>query len=71
MKVEKKLLNGSNNNLGGFLVAMDQLQYIVEFFTKYYSLKASDGLLNYAQNLLSKGMNCLVDLFKALLIQHR
>lgn len=71
MKVENKVLSGPNNDLGGFLAAVDQLQHNVEFFTQNRSLKASDGALNHARNLLSKGMSRLADEFKALLIQQR
>lgn len=68
-QVENKVLSGPNNDLGGFLAAVDQLQHNVEFFTQNRSLKASDGALNHARNLLSKGMSRLADEFKALLIQ--
>lgn len=71
VKVENKVLNGPNNDLGGFLQAVDQLQHNVEFFTQNRNLKASDGALNHARNLLSKGMSRLADEFKALLIQQR
>jgi hypothetical protein len=70
-KVENKVLKGPDNDLGGFLEAVDQLQHNVEFFTLNRSLKASDGALNHARNLLNKGMSRLADEFKALLTQHR
>lgn len=71
LKVENKVLKGPDNDLGGFLEAVDQLQHNVEFFTLNRSLKASDGALNHARNLLNKGMSRLADEFKALLTQHR
>lgn len=69
--MENKVLKGPDNDLGGFLEAVDQLQHNVEFFTLNRSLKASDGALNHARNLLNKGMSRLADEFKALLTQHR
>lgn len=47
MKVENKVLSGFNNDLGGFLVVVDQFQYNVEFFMQNCSFKVSDGVLNY------------------------
>jgi exocyst complex protein 7 len=70
-QVENKVLKGPENDLGGFLVAVDQLQNNVEFFTLNSSLKASDGALNHAKGLLTKGMTRLTEEFKALLVQHR
>ncbi|KAH8941439.1 hypothetical protein BDL97_14G039300 [Sphagnum fallax] len=69
-QVENKVLKGPENDLGGFLAAVDQLQNNVEFFTLNSSLKASDGALNHARGLLNKGMTRLAEEFKALLAQH-
>ncbi|CAK9211740.1 unnamed protein product [Sphagnum troendelagicum] len=69
-QVENKVLKGPENDLGGFLVAVDQLQNNVEYFTLNSSLKASDGALNHAKGLLTKGMTRLTEEFKALLVQH-
>lgn len=71
MQVENKVLKGPENDLGGFLAAVDQLQNNVEFFTLNSSLKASDGALNHARGLLNKGMTRLAEEFKALLARHR
>jgi exocyst complex protein 7 len=71
MQVENKVLKGPENDLAGFLAAVDQLQNNVEFFTLNSSLKASDSALNYARGLLNKGMTRLAEEFKALLAQHR
>lgn len=69
-QVEDTVLSGPLNDLTGFLAAVDQLQKNVEFFTQNRGLKASDGALNHARNLLNKGMNRLADEFKTLLIQN-
>ncbi len=69
--MENKVLKGPENDLAGFLAAVDQLQNNVEFFTLNSSLKASDSALNYARGLLNKGMTRLAEEFKALLAQHR
>jgi len=71
VQVENKVLKGPENDLGGFLVAVDQLQNNVEFFTLNSSLKASNGALSHAKGLLTKGMTRLTEEFKALLVQHR
>ena len=71
MKVENKVLKGPDNDLGGFLAAVDQLQQNVEFFTQNRNLKASDGALNHAKGLLNKGMTRLAEEFKTLLAQYR
>ena len=56
--MENKVLEGPDNNCGRFLEVVDQLQHNVEFFTLNRSLKASDGALNHARNLLIRA--CLV-----------
>ena len=68
--MENKVLEGPENDLGGFLEAVDQLQHNVEFFTLNRSLKASDGALDHARYFLNKGMSRLAVEFKALLTQH-
>ncbi|KAI3706056.1 hypothetical protein L1987_76309 [Smallanthus sonchifolius] len=66
-EAEAKILKGPHDNLEGYLEAIEQLRSNIRFFTNNKSFKSSDGVLNHANNLLSKAISKLEHEFKQLL----
>lgn len=71
MQVENRILEGPRDNLHTFLLAVDQLQKNVEFFTLNRTFKSSDNALTHARGLLGKAMTKIEEEFKHLLTIHR
>ncbi|OAY67927.1 exocyst complex component EXO70A1-like [Ananas comosus] len=55
-EAERDILKGPNEDLQGFLDAVDRLKSIVRFFSSNKSYKSSDGVLNHANGLLGKAI---------------
>ncbi|KAG0492077.1 hypothetical protein HPP92_005475 [Vanilla planifolia] len=66
-QAEAKILRGPHEDLESYLEAVDQLRSIVKFFSSTKGFKSSDGVLNHANNLLSKAILKLDDEFRQLL----
>ncbi|KAI3783653.1 hypothetical protein L1987_42739 [Smallanthus sonchifolius] len=66
-EAEAKILKGPHDNLEGYLEAIEQLRSNIRFFNNNKSFKSSDGVLNHANNLLSKAISKLEHEFKQLL----
>ncbi|KAJ8754591.1 hypothetical protein K2173_010197 [Erythroxylum novogranatense] len=65
-KAEAKILRGPHEDLESYLEAIDQLKSTVEFFCSNKSFKA-DGVLNHANQMLTKAVSKLEDEFRTLL----
>ncbi|KAL7174231.1 hypothetical protein ACSBR2_033481 [Camellia fascicularis] len=70
MGVEAKILRGPHEDLESYLEAVDQLRSIVRFFSSNKSLQSSIGVLNHANNLLSKAILKLEEEFRQLLTSY-
>ncbi|XAR64765.1 hypothetical protein NMG60_11008585 [Bertholletia excelsa] len=66
-QAEAKILRGPHEDLESYLEAVDQLRGIVKFFSSNKSLKGGGGVLNHANNLLSKAILKLEEEFRQLL----
>ncbi|KAK9106938.1 hypothetical protein Syun_022949 [Stephania yunnanensis] len=66
-KAEAKILRGPHEDLESYLEAVDQLRSNIRFFKKNKNFKSSDGVLNHANNLLSKAILKLEEEFRQLL----
>ncbi|WOK97332.1 exocyst complex component EXO70A1-like [Canna indica] len=55
-QAEVAILRGPHEDLESFLDAVDQLKSIIKFFTSNKISVSSDGLINHANNLLSKAI---------------
>lgn len=71
LQAEAKILKGPHENLEGYLEAIEQLRTNIRFFTNNNSFKSSDGVVNHANNLLSKAISKLENEFKQLLTSYR
>lgn len=69
-QAEAKILRGPHEDLESYLEAVDQLRSIVRFFSGNKSLKSSIGVLNHANNLLSKAILKLEEEFRQLLTSY-
>ncbi|XP_076912054.1 exocyst complex component EXO70A1-like [Bidens hawaiensis] len=69
-EAEAKILKGPHENLEGYLEAIEQLRTNIRFFTDNKSFKSSDGVVNHANNLLSKAISKLENEFKQLLTSY-
>ncbi|CAL5423721.1 unnamed protein product [Camellia sinensis] len=70
-QVEAKILRGPHEDLESYLEAVDQLRSIVRFFSSNKSFQSSIGVLNHANNLLSKAILKLEEEFRQLLTSYR
>ncbi|XP_026663151.2 exocyst complex component EXO70A1-like isoform X2 [Phoenix dactylifera] len=70
-QAEAKILRGPHEDLESYLEAIDQLRSNVKFFSYNKSFKSSDGVLNHANNLLSKAILKLEEEFRQLLTNYR
>ncbi|CAL5352394.1 unnamed protein product [Camellia sinensis] len=68
--VEAKILRGPHEDLESYLEAVDQLRSIVRFFSSNKSFQSSIGVLNHANNLLSKAILKLEEEFRQLLTSY-
>ncbi|GAA0144286.1 membrane traffic protein [Lithospermum erythrorhizon] len=66
-QAEAKILKGPHEDLESYLQAIEQLRGNIRFFTNNKSFKSSDGVINHANNLLSKAILKLEEEFKQLL----
>ncbi|KAJ8754467.1 hypothetical protein K2173_005628 [Erythroxylum novogranatense] len=66
IQAEEKILRGPHEDLESYLEAIDQLKSTVEFFSSNKSFKA-DGVLNHANQMLTKAVSKLEDEFRTLL----
>lgn len=64
-------MRGPHEDLESYLEAVDQLRSIVRFFSGNKSLQSSIGVLNHANNLLSKAILKLEEEFRQLLTSYR
>ncbi|GMP87885.1 hypothetical protein CsSME_00040075 [Camellia sinensis var. sinensis] len=71
LQVEAKILRGPHEDLESYLEAVDQLRSIVRFFSSNKSFQSSIGVLNHANNLLSKAILKLEEEFRQLLTSYR
>ncbi|XP_062227200.1 exocyst complex component EXO70A1-like [Phragmites australis] len=55
-EAEREIQKGPNENLQGFLDAVDRLRSIERFFSSNRSYRSSDGVLNHVNALLSKAL---------------
>ncbi|XP_050230196.1 exocyst complex component EXO70A1 [Mercurialis annua] len=69
-KAEAKILKGPHEDLESYLEAIDQLRSNVKFFSSSKNLKSSDGVVNHANQLLSKAISKLEDEFRQLLTNY-
>ncbi|XP_058209821.1 exocyst complex component EXO70A1 isoform X2 [Rhododendron vialii] len=69
-QAEAKILRGPHEDLESYLEAVDQLRSIVHFFSGNKSLQSSIGVLNHANNLLSKAILKLEEEFRQLLTSY-
>ncbi|KAG5553239.1 hypothetical protein RHGRI_011186 [Rhododendron griersonianum] len=69
-EAEAKILRGPHEDLESYLEAVDQLRSIVRFFSGNKSLQSSIGVLNHANNLLSKAILKLEEEFRQLLTSY-
>ncbi|XP_017700044.2 exocyst complex component EXO70A1-like isoform X1 [Phoenix dactylifera] len=69
-QAEAKILRGPHEDLESYLEAIDQLRSNVKFFSYNKSFKSSDGVLNHANNLLSKAILKLEEEFRQLLTNY-
>ncbi|XP_047332714.1 exocyst complex component EXO70A1 [Impatiens glandulifera] len=69
-QAEAKLLRGPHEDLESYIQAVNQMRNIVTFFSSNKSLKSSMGVLNHANNLLSKAMLKLEEEFRQILTLH-
>ncbi|KAF7139885.1 hypothetical protein RHSIM_Rhsim06G0066000 [Rhododendron simsii] len=69
-QAEAKILRGPHEDLESYLEAVDQLRSIVRFFSGNKSLQSSIGVLNHANNLLSKAILKLEEEFRQLLTSY-
>ncbi|XP_078432043.1 exocyst complex component EXO70A1-like [Wolffia australiana] len=66
-EAEAKILKGPHEDLESYLEAVEQLRSNVRFFSSNKNFKSSDGVLNHANNLLSRAILKLDDEFRQLL----
>ncbi|KAM7463780.1 hypothetical protein LguiA_031901 [Lonicera macranthoides] len=66
-QAEVKILKGPQDDLESYLGAIEQLRSNIKFFSNNKSFKSSDGVVNHANNLLSKAISKLEEEFKQLL----
>ena len=64
-------MRGPHEDLESYLEAIDQLRSNVDFFSSNKSFKCSDGVLNHANQLLSKAISKLEEEFRQLLLNYR
>lgn len=69
-QAEAKILKGPHEDLESYLEAVDQLKSNIRFFSSNKSFKSSDGVLNHANNLLSKAISKLEEEFRQLLTSY-
>lgn len=69
-KAEAKILRGPHEDLESYLEAIDQLRSNVDFFSSNKGFKCSDGVLNHANQLLSKAISKLEEEFRQLLLNY-
>lgn len=70
-QAERDILKGPNEDLQGFLDAVDRLKSIVRFFSSNKSYKSSDGVLNHANGLLGKAIMKMENEFQKQLTSRR
>ncbi|XP_010555667.1 PREDICTED: exocyst complex component EXO70A1-like [Tarenaya hassleriana] len=66
-KAEAKILRGPHEDLESYLEAIDQLRSTIKFFSNSKKFMSVDGVLNHANNLLSKALSKLEDEFRQIL----
>lgn len=71
MKAEVAILKGPDEDLESFLDAVDLLKCNIRFFSTNKISTSEYGLLNHANNLLSKAVVKLRDEFRQLLATYR
>lgn len=71
IQAEDKILKNPHEDLGSYLVAVEQLKSNVRFFNSNKSFKTTDGVLDHANGLLAKAILKLEDAFKQLLLSYR
>ncbi|KAL2335564.1 hypothetical protein Fmac_016777 [Flemingia macrophylla] len=69
-QAEAKILRGPHEDLESYLGAVDQLRSNIRFFSSKKSFKASEGIINHANNLLAKAISKLEEEFKHLLTNY-
>lgn len=69
-QAEAKILKGPHEDLESYLVAIEQLRNIVQFFSLNKSFKSSDAVVNHANSCLAKAIQKLEEEFKQLLSAH-
>ncbi|XAR53529.1 hypothetical protein NMG60_11022119 [Bertholletia excelsa] len=69
-QAEAKVLKGPHEDLESYLEAIEQLRSNIRFFSNNKSFKSSDGVVNHANNLLTKAISKLEDEFRQLLASY-
>lgn len=64
-------MRGPHEDLESYLEAIDQLRTTIDFFKSNKTLKSSEGVINHANNLLTKAISKLEDEFRQLLTNYR
>lgn len=64
-------MRGPHEDLESYLEAIDQLRSTIDFFKSNKTLKSSEGVINHANNLLTKAISKLEDEFRQLLTNYR
>ncbi|KAK9142620.1 hypothetical protein Syun_012020 [Stephania yunnanensis] len=68
---EAKILRGPHEDVESYLEAVDQLRSNIRFFSSNKNFESSNGVLNHANNLLSKVILKLEEEFRQLLTSYR
>ncbi|GLJ36472.1 hypothetical protein SUGI_0732370 [Cryptomeria japonica] len=69
-QVEAKIMGGLQDDLSGFLIAVDKLQNTLDFFFSTGNLKSKESTVHDARQLLCKAMEKLEQEFKRLLTEN-